>query len=134
VRLIVLSAILIFAAILNAPADANTDPISLKQEAALLTKRVDLEKHIETAQRQLHQLELSRKDKLEELAELYRAYAALDKKLPISKDVENEISAQKRNLGIIEEHRSDCLEELDALFYSLTQMNRDLADYRRAVN
>jgi chromosome segregation ATPase len=125
---------MIFAAILNVAVDANADPVLLKPEAALLTKRVDLEKHIESAQRQLHQLELSRKDKLEELADLYRALAALDKKLSISKDLENEISAQKRNLSMIEEQRSDCLEELDALFYSLTQMNRDLADYRRAVN
>ena len=109
-------------------AQSGNDPALLKRQEALVSKRVELQRNIQNAERQLHKMELDRKDKLEELSQLCSARAELDQRHSFSKDIENEIANQTRNLRTIEGQRSDCLEELEALHMGLSQVNRDVAD------
>ena len=114
-------------------AAANGDPLILKRQEALLSKRADVQFQIQKTERRLHQIELDRKDKLEELDGLYRAHSDLVRQQATSSAIENEIAEQTRILRNIEQQRSDCLEELDGLFCGLSQINREVAECAREL-
>jgi chromosome segregation ATPase len=114
-------------------AQSGNDPALLKRQEGLISKRADLQRNIQNAERQLHKVELDRRDKLEELEQLCGARAELNQRHSFSKDIDNEIANQTRNLRTIEGQRSDYLEELEALHMGLSQVNRDVADGDRQL-
>lgn len=124
----VIFAIATLALLIATPARASDDAPATKRQESLIKQRSDTQQELQTVERRLHQLELDRKDKLEELEQLYKAHSDLDQRHSFSKDIEDEIASQTRNLQRIEQHRSDSLEELDELYRGLSQINREIAD------
>ncbi len=135
VRLLVLSAVIsLCVSPKEQAACASNDPLMAKRQEALLGKRADLERQLQNLELRLRQIELDRKDKLEELEQLYRAHFDLSQKHSFSRDIENEIASQSTNLRRIEVQRSDCLEDLDALYRGFAQINHDVADCYKVLH
>jgi chromosome segregation ATPase len=111
----------------------TSDPALLKQKNLLSSRLENLRRNIHGLEQSLHELDRARRDKLEELEQLYAAYRDVNKRFSFSSDIQAEMAVRSTDLHAIEKERSDCLEELDCLYASLSRLNGDIKDCDKAL-
>lgn len=96
-----------------------------EQKIALISKKHELAKSLDSGRFRLQSLERDRLSKLEELEQLYAAQRLV--KSGFASDISGEIHARALELKEMEKEKADLLEQMESLQFALDQINKELS-------